>query len=52
MGRKKKYITYEQQKLAKQRDNKLYYERNKKRIKKDRMRRYSEKLEEKLPNVP
>ncbi len=52
MGRNKKYITYEQQKLAKQRDNRLYYDRNKERIKQDRMRRYKSKMEKGMSGVP
>ena len=51
MGRNKKYITNEQQKLAKQRDNRMYYQRNGERIKQDRMRRYEASVEKKLPEV-
>ena len=40
MGRHKKYATAEQQHAAKQKDDRLYYERHRSKIKRKRMQRY------------
>lgn len=44
MGRNRKYFTDEEQRKAKQKDNKLYYQRHKKSILKRRMHRYNKAL--------
>ncbi len=49
MGRKKLYITEDEQRTAKSQRNKRYYDKHKHRINKDAMRRYWERLEKNLP---
>jgi hypothetical protein len=53
MGRNKKYITNEQKRLVKQRDNQLYYMRNKEHLKRTRMENYrrSKEMDTKLSQM-
>ncbi len=55
MGRKRKYLTKEEQKEAQRKWNRTYYHRNKKKLNKETMRKYYEEkikeTKEKLRNL-
>lgn len=51
MGRKKIYKTVEEQKYARSKRNKRYYNKHKRDINKNAMQRYWGRVEKKMPNV-
>jgi hypothetical protein len=50
MGRKRKYITEEEQRTAQQEWNRMYYSKNKEKINSHRMKRYYELQKNLRPN--